>query len=822
MAEHTPLPVEAIRAEFIERLAQGPVVLTAPTGSGKSTQAPRWCGETGRVLVIEPRRVACRGLAMRVAELEGTPLGEEVGYSVRDDSRTRPTTRIVFATPGVVLRWMARGDLPAFSTVIIDEFHERSLDVDLLLALLADRFRGSLAVMSATMDGDRVARHLGGVHLHAAGMMFPVAVRHLPGRQSDSGETAPSRRRSRRRGPERGSTTRSTSFLPDVRGIEDRVVYAVDSARDDPGDILVFLPGKGEIARTAQKLAGRRDLEVLQIHGGLTLDEQARIFKPGKLRRVILSTNVAETSITVPGIGVVVDSGLVRRTRYHGGRGFLALSPIAMDSANQRAGRAGRLAPGICCRLWRSEAILAETTPPEIHREALTPLVLASTAVEAVLEKLPFLDPPKAYAVDAARADLRSLCAIEPDGLISEIGRRLFLLPLDPPLGAMLLAAERTGALNDMIDLVSALSVGRPLFRTASRPSEEKHDLRISGCDAIAFIRVIREGDPETHGLNRYALQEALAMRKRLRKRFSERQEPGDWRSIDRKRLALTVLAADLRAAYVARRRKRSVAWSSGGTEIKLSPGSAVNPEKTEAMVVLETQAMGITACKRAIFVTCALPAPSAWLVEAGIGTEEVLGAKVDDGVALARVGRVYAGKTLSAEERVPTGELARKTVAGLFMGGRLFPRTLARTRDRLDAARLHAGVQAAGLLPATLVEVEENPWQGALPSPEQWVLDRLDELGVESGDDLQLLSDSDLLAPDLPPATREWLDRKFPRTLDVGDGLYRVLYDLYARKVTLDKTDGGRKIPPALTLLPAFSGFAITVKHHSRTWILR
>ena len=223
------LPVEDIRDAVMDRVHVGPVVITAPTGSGKSTQVPRWMASLGRVLVIEPRRVACRGLAARVASLENTPLGIGVGYVVREDNRSSRDTGIVFATPGVVLRWMADGHLPLFETVVIDEFHERSLDVDLLLAVLRLRHKGFLVVMSATLDAVRLAENLGANHVHCEGRAFAVEAVYRP----------------------------ADAFAPEVRGLEDRVCSAIRELSDDPGDVLVFLPGKGEISRCRKALRSR-------------------------------------------------------------------------------------------------------------------------------------------------------------------------------------------------------------------------------------------------------------------------------------------------------------------------------------------------------------------------------------------------------------------------------------------------------------------------------------------------------------------------------------------------------------------------------------
>ena len=344
------LPIESLRPAFDDAFRAGPVVVSAPTGSGKSTRVPAWllagASPSRPVWVIEPRRVACRALASRVASEEGSRLGGRVGYRVRDDDRTSAETQLVFATPGIALRQLA--DVRACHAVVVDELHERRLDVDLLLALLRHERTAGLVVMSATFAGDEIAAGLGGTHLHAEGRMFPVRITHVGDRP------------------------------PDRQELVERVEAALARAANDPGDVLVFLPGKGEIHAVYERLAPRRDITTLTLHGGLTLDEQARVFEPAQKRKVILCTNVAETSLTVPGVGVVIDSGLVRRTRYHQGRGFLTLMPIADDSAEQRAGRAGRTAPGVCYRLWSQATRLSPSTPPEVHRESLVPLVLGA------------------------------------------------------------------------------------------------------------------------------------------------------------------------------------------------------------------------------------------------------------------------------------------------------------------------------------------------------------------------------------------------------------------------------------------------------------
>ena len=717
---------------------------------------------------MEPRRVACRSLAVRVAELTRSPLGATVGYRVRGDDRASRDTRILFATPGVVLRMLAGGATDAYGTVVLDEFHERSLDVDLLLSLLLERRPGRLVVMSATLDGDRVAGHIGGVHISGEGRAFPVTTRHVPGE----------------------------TLLPDVHGLERRACAALDRAANDTGDVLVFLPGKAEIASVAQAVRGR-DFEVLPLHGGLSLDEQSRAFGSARRRKLILATNVAETSITLPGVGVVIDSGLVRRTRYHGGRGFLTLLPIAADSAEQRAGRAGRTGPGVCYRLWSEAANLRPSTPPEIHRESLVPLVLGAAACRAHPAALPFLDRPKPHALEAAIAELRALGAVAEDASLTGTGRALFGLPLDAPLGRLLVEARRTGAFEDAVDLVAVLAVGRPLF-AGERPADPADDLRAEGCDVVARIRALRIGHAADHRLLGFTLGEARRISARLRRAFDLPGRTED-RAIDRRRLALTALAADRRCAHVARRRKRDVAWSNGGTEIALSRDSAVQRDidDVDAVLVFETRALGVGRNDTRIVATCAMPVPTAWLLVANVGRERLAGTVVKRDRVLARIERVYARRVLSTREDVPEGDLARESVARAFLEGRLWKDTLARTRDRLEAASLQARLDD-GEAPPTL---------------EAWVAARVETLGVESGEDIALLSPEDLLAPDLPDAVRARLDKTFPRRLELSDATYAVHYDLRVRLVTLEKTAGRRRDPPPRVWLPAFKGLRVEVK---------
>lgn len=774
------LPIATLRGAFLEALGRGPVVVSSPTGSGKSTEIPRWCAATcagaapGAILVIEPRRVACRSLAARVADLEATRLGDRVGYVVRDEKVISDATRIVFATPGIALRDTKL--VESSPIVVLDEFHERSLDVDLLLALLMRRRTNGLVVMSATIEGERVARHVNGAYLAAEGRTFPVDIRHLE--QGDA--------------------------LPDAADVAARVVRALGQAANDPGDVLVFLPGKAEIEACRRALEGSSST-ILQLHGGLTLDEQRLAFERTRGRKVILATNVAETSITIPGVGVVIDAGLVRQTRYHEGRASLVLAPIADDAAAQRAGRAGRTAPGVCYRLWSAAARLAKITLPEIHRESLVPLVMSAAAWGARPEDLALLDPPRPYALEAARADLEAWGALGGDGTLTDGGRGLFALPLDPPLARLLVEARRVGCLDDAIDLVAALGVGRPIFAGGPPPEDPHDDLRLAGCDATALVRAVRVGRPDVHRVSAFAVDEARRARTRLRRLHGLPDVPLRDGAFDRDAVVRTAMAADPRVVHVARPRGRDVAFSNGGTELDLARESAVrNARDVEALVVFDTRAFGTGKATR-LLVTCASAIPVSWIARAGLGHDRLGAVRLESGRVMAKVERVYAKRIIATRDEVPAGDVARAAIAELFTRGSLFKDALAKTRERLAMRGLAAKLAERGH-PAGVASAEP------VPALDAWVAHRLRELGVESGDDLAMLSSNDLLAADLPYESRALLDKEFPAVVSVGDATYAAHYDVDANQVMLRMVKGSRVAPPPLSYLPRFPGLRICV----------
>lgn len=429
------LPVDAILPDLLAALeGRNSAVLVAPPGAGKTTRVPLalldapWC--SGRILLLAPRRLAARAAAARMAEILGEEVGETVGYRIRLETKVSSATRIEVVTEGVFTRAVL--DDPALEgicAVVFDEFHERSLEADLGLALALDvqgalREDLRLLVMSATIDAARVAALLGEVPVIVSeGRMFPVETVHLP------------------RDP--------------AARLEDEVAAAVARAlAAHPGSVLAFLPGVAEIERTARALEGRLagGIDLLPLHGGLSSGEQDRALKPAPVghRKVVLATSIAETSLTIPDVRVVIDSGLARRPRYDPASGITRLETVKVSraSADQRRARAGRVAPGVCYRLWHEgqTAALHPFDRPEIMEADLSRFML-DLALWGVgdASALRFLDPPPRPAMAEARRLLVALGALDGKGRVTAHGRALARLPLSPRLGHMLLRAAAEG-----------------------------------------------------------------------------------------------------------------------------------------------------------------------------------------------------------------------------------------------------------------------------------------------------------------------------------------------------------------------------------------
>lgn len=471
-----PLPIYDLDEDIVCAMGPGArLVLSAPTGSGKSTQVPQMlldggCLDEGLCVILQPRRIAARMLAARVATERGCSLGDEVGYQIRLDNVSSPKTRILYVTEGILLRRMLSDPrLERVSAILFDEFHERHLYGDITLAKaleLQSQARPDLriGVMSATLDGDQLENYLSPcARMESEGRTHPVEIRHLRYDPRDD---------------------------PPWELAAEACAELFDKTE---GDILVFMPGAYEIGRTIREIEARlgRVCAVLPLHGELPANEQDKAVAKSQGRKVIVSTNVAETSLTIEGVRTVIDSGLARVARFDAHRGIntLLIEKISRASADQRAGRAGRTAPGLCLRLWaeRSHAQRPARDLPEVLRIDLaeTVLTLKASGVSD-LAAFRWLEPPEEKALTKAMRLLSDLGALRPDGTLTGLGHRMLRFPIHPRYARMFLAAEEFGCVRAAA-LIAALTQSRPILLRADRRIEEER-LEIFGAGISDFF----------------------------------------------------------------------------------------------------------------------------------------------------------------------------------------------------------------------------------------------------------------------------------------------------------------------------------------------
>ena len=493
------LPVVARREEIAHAIAEHQVVVVAgETGSGKTTQIPKILLEMGRgvrglIGHTQPRRIAARSVAMRLASELRTELGAAVGYKVRFGDRTSADGYVKIMTDGILLS-ETQGDrrLLQYDTIVIDEAHERTLNIDFLLGylrqLLMKRADLKVVITSATIDHERFAAHFTDSEgrpapvIEVSGRTYPVEVRYRPLETED---------------PDEADRTMEHAILDAVDELARE-----DRGRGGVGDVLVFLPGEREIRETAEALRKHHppETEILPLFARLSVDEQMRVFQKHPGRRIVLATNVAETSLTVPGIRYVVDTGVARLNRYSARTRVqrLLVEPVSRASANQRAGRCGRVEPGVCIRLY-SDASYAEReefTPPEILRTNLASVILQMKALRlGDVTAFPFVEPPDHRLVRDGYETLHELGAVDEDGELTEIGVALAKLPVDPSIGRMILAAEKEGSIAEVMVIASGLSVQDPRERPMDRrdAADEAHSQWAhEGSDFLAMLNLWR------------------------------------------------------------------------------------------------------------------------------------------------------------------------------------------------------------------------------------------------------------------------------------------------------------------------------------------
>ena len=575
----TPLPIDGLIPSVLEGLAGRSLIVVAPPGSGKTTRLPAAISESGllsaehpKVIVLQPRRIAARAAAARVAEERGWSLGGPVGYQVRFERRVSRSTRLQFITEGILTRQLlADPFLESIGAVVIDEFHERNLHTDMALALLREvrqdvRPDLILLIMSATLDAEPVARFLDGCPIvRAEGRSHPVSVEYRP-------------------------TDRPAS--------PEAIVPIVQEWLDEPGGgghLLVFLPGLSEIRRACSRLepiARQADALVLPLHGSFSSDEQDRALRPSDRRKIILSTNIAETSLTIDGVDTVIDSGLARSVSFDPNRGIdrWALGRISRASADQRAGRAGRTGPGRCIRLWsqRQERGFAAFEEPEIHRVDLSGTVLAlhSWGINDAT-RFGWFDSPSPDRLAAAERLLVRLGAV--DGApprITELGRRMLELPVHPRLARLLLASAECGRLRDGASIAALLSEKDIVIRDTGPPSRRDPDLATAGASSDVLVRLDRLAEAEsarfspslrTRGIDPAGARQVARVRDeliRLGGRDHRKDPRGHEPQDDEPILKALLLAYPDR--LVKRRGVEGTGLMVGGRGVRLAPASVV------------------------------------------------------------------------------------------------------------------------------------------------------------------------------------------------------------------------------------------------------
>jgi len=597
-----PLPVFQAREELVEKIRRHEVLLlSGETGSGKSLLSPLFAleagfGRTAGIIQTQPRRVAARQIALRLSEMTGTEPGAPFGCHTRVDRTFTKQTSVKVATDGILLQEL-RGDplLSRYDLVILDEAHERSLNIDLLLGLL-QRIRETrpelrLIITSATLEQERFIKfwQLSDEQvMEIPGRLFPVELEYRE-REDENGRE-------------------DTDALAVRVGQEVRAICAAG----EPGDILIFMPRYKEIAATARVLQQLRlpDLAILTMHGRQDPAENARCFRPFPQRKVVIATNIAETSITIPGIRTVIDSGLVNQKQFDPRIGITSLRPrpISQASAKQRSGRAGRLAPGRCIRLWSQteEEQRPAFTEPEIRRSDLAQLVLhmADLDIEDI-PRFPFITRPASQQLSEARRTLIELGALERGGPITDLGRRMAGLPLDPPVARMVLQARAEDCLEQVLTIAAGLSVSRNLFRQPApdqpgaeslrnRVKQIQQKLADGGSDFDALCALVdgyrsrrwkeRKKFCEDHLGSMMALEEVVAIRADLVEalRGSGKQQPAQ-RGQRRKKpdsqkltaaIGRSILAGLL--GNVAVRISRFAYNGPGDSEVYIHPGSVL------------------------------------------------------------------------------------------------------------------------------------------------------------------------------------------------------------------------------------------------------
>ena len=776
------LPIDSLQAEFDRLVNQHHLVVEAETGSGKSTRLPLWAANHGRVLVIEPRRIACTSLAEFLAEQSGQPLGKQIGYAIKLHAHYDENTNVVFVTPGVALRWFAENKLASFDIVMVDEFHERRWDIDLLTAILKQEKQHRLIVTSATLEGEKLANYLDAKRLRSEGRCFPVTVTH---RSEDS------------------------RYLPNKKGCENDVVRTVKEAlEDEEGDLLVFLPGRKEITQCSQMLQNLDDVLVVKLHASVSDEERHRALTVQKQRKVVLATNVAETSLTIPNIRVVIDSGLERRTVQRNGRTALTLTNISKASAAQRMGRAGRVAEGACIRLFGEHAPLELVTPPELHREELVEPMLAAACCGYRLSELSFLDSVPEKSLNSALQILQGMEAIDDQGDITEHGKKVYPLPIDALFADLVTRIQTKSEKEAMIDLAAALSVPAQLYQLQGGESAEALAIEEPfGCDASMMIRLVRGEQLPGVNIDLNVLEEAQGLAKQMREVF----ELPELEVASRyKRDELTKAIAKLHPELVfVRRERRRDALGNGLMEMMVGRNSRF-PDRSEAALVLDSHSVPGRGVKQTLnLASVMLPISLKLLRELELGEWQQGETNYEEEAPRATMHLIYAGRTICTEYQVLQGGVAVQSIVEMIEDETLLPGFAPLRKQQIQHWKIYntLGLNQEPIDKATLDDLSFSTW----------LVEQLETLGVESMEDIELFEADDIPFEGIPDWEYQDFAEQFPLKLLLAELKLDVEYFVSRKLVHVIYTDGNRKGDPKRWELPRWSGWKVQYKKASR-----
>ncbi|EMD1175727.1 DEAD/DEAH box helicase [Vibrio harveyi] len=776
------LPIDSLQAEFDQLVNHHHLVVEAETGSGKSTRLPLWSANHGRVLVIEPRRIACTSLAEFLADQSGQPLGKQIGYAIKLHAHYDENTKVVFVTPGVALRWFAEDKLASFDIVMVDEFHERRWDIDLLTAILKQEKQHRLIVTSATLEGEKLANYLDAKRLRSEGRCFPVTVTH---RSLDS------------------------RYLPNKKGCENDVVRTVKEAlEDEEGDILVFLPGRKEITQCAQMLQNINDVMIVKLHASVSDEERHHALTVQNQRKVVLATNVAETSLTIPNIRVVIDSGLERRTVQRNGRTALTLTHISKASAAQRMGRAGRVAEGACIRLFGEHAPLELVTPPELHREELVEPMLAAACCGYRLSELQFLDALPEKSLLSASQTLRGMEAIDQQGDVTEHGKKVYPLPIDALFADLVTRMQTKSEKEAMIDLAAALSVPAQLYQLQGGESAEAlAQEEPFGCDASLMIRLVRGEQLPGVNVDVSVLEEAQGLAKQMREVF-ELPELDVASRYKRDELTKAIAKLHPKLVFVRRERRRD-ALGNGLMEMVVGRNSRFS-DKSEAALVLDSHSVPGRGVKQTLnLASVMLPVSLALLRELELGEWQQGETNYEEEVPRATMHLIYAGRTICTEYQALQGEVAVQSIVEMIDEQALLPGFAPLRKQQIQHWKIY---NALGL---NQTPVDKSMLDDL--SFSTWLVEQLETLGVESVEDIELFDADDIPFEGIPDWEYQDFAEQFPLKLVLAELKLDVEYFVSRKLVHVIYTEGNRKGDPKRWELPRWSGWKVQYKKASR-----